>query len=188
MKWLLNERAALSGAAQLVSARQERLAERIQVLERKAEELQASMTDNRRQYAQKMEAISALDATLELIHSGVDPASAGCVNAWQGKYGDRGALKAFLLQSLRDAAPEPLSTTDALKAVIRNFKLTMEFKEERFKLRQTVVAQFHRFRDQGLIVGLHDPLKTSSGLWRWKQPTPLAAFAAQEAAHDHRTR
>lgn len=131
--------------------------------------------------AQKSNAISALDTSMNLIHSGVDPAAAGCVNAWQGKYGQRGALKAFLLQELKQA-PEPLTMTEIVNLVIRHFKLTVVLKEDRRRLRQTLKRKCHEFRDGGLIEGLHDPLKSSSGIWRWKQPMTLAALAAQAAA------
>ncbi|MCK7495806.1 MAG: hypothetical protein MZW92_36175 [Comamonadaceae bacterium] len=41
--------------------------------------------------------IAALDRTIELGFPVANPAAAGVVRAWAGRYGERGALAAFLL-------------------------------------------------------------------------------------------
>ena len=139
------------------------------------------MAKNGRLYAQKVAAIGALNTSIELIHCEANPAAAGSVNAWQGKYGERGALKAFLLLTMKQAAPAPLLMTNILNLVIHHFNLNVVCNEERERLSKTVRKQCYLFRDAGLIEGLHDPLKTSSGLWRWRSPPSLADFAALQS-------
>ena len=46
-----------------------------------------------------------------------------------------------------EQAPEPLTTTEIVNLVIRHFNLTVAIKEDRRKLRQTLVRRFHEFRD-----------------------------------------
>jgi hypothetical protein len=178
IKWLLNERAALAGAAQSLKARELLLVRRVQALQRRTEVLQVEVAESGRLHAQKVASIEALDTSLELIHSGVDPAAAGCVKAWQGKYGERGALKAFLLLKLMQAEPGPLRMTDIANMAIHQFNLTVVRKDERDRLTNTLRKQCSRLQDAGLIEGLHDPSKTSTGIWRWRSPPSLADLAA----------
>lgn len=134
--------------------------------------------------------LASLDATLVMFNEAVRPDAAGIVHAWAGKYGKRGALGAFLLETIRDAAPATVTTTLLTNLAIRHFGLTTEvMPTERAKFRRTVTSRLHEFFVKGLIVPLHDRSSSQTGIWRCKGlPThaEVSALAARESGHEPR--
>lgn len=178
VKWLLNERAALVGEIKPLDIRHSDLSIPLRALQKKQAVLEAKLSKIVDRQAQKAISVAAIDTTIRLIHSAIDPSAGGCVKAWKSKYGNRGALKNYLLQILKEALPGSTITTQVINLVILRFKLTIVSPADRRRLKQTVGRQFHQFRDEGLIEGLHDPVESPTGIWRWRSPPSLADLAA----------
>jgi hypothetical protein len=184
LKWLLNERAALAGAVASVAAAKPALMRRISKVELGLQRLKGLLVDLEAVAADKEATIAALDRTICLVHSDVNPTAAGVVKAWAGRYGRRGALKAFVIKKLQEVAPGALATTELVNLAIPEFGLSVEFSNDREKLRFPVRNILRRLAKDGQVDALHDPAKTTSGSWRWvgdHVPT-LSDLLAQAAA------
>lgn len=189
LKWLLTERAALAGQARLTS-------QRVEVLAQRATDLAALLTEAQRELAlladeEKSLAarIESFDTTIGALHAGVPPDAAGCVKAWAGRYGERGALTAFLRDYLREISPRAVLASELKQHVIARFQLVLITPDERKNLKHSIRTVLGRLRDQ------HGVLETvenwrgrlSQPLWRWKQAPSatdllrLAALAAEAA-------
>lgn len=83
MKWLLVERATLAGDLASLKMRLCHLESKI---------------------AQVQSAVQALDTTILLIESRVRPNAAGVIPRHETGYGARGALRAFIVETLQDTA------------------------------------------------------------------------------------
>lgn len=178
LKWLLNERAALAGAHARAVARQLVLREQCERLEQELSRLQlkiegAVVSANRTQAS-----LDALDATMGLIDTRLEPTAAGVVNAWAGKYGKRGALGAFIEQALRQASPEPLTMTILINLAAKQFELTLPTPRDRRSLRKSVNSALRALLKRDRIEPLHSREFGSHGLWRWRSQVP--SFEALE--------
>lgn len=188
LKWLLAERAALAGELchlqhqvrlavieyELAEAWFHRLTRERQTLEAR----QADVAERR----------NALDAVLGLTHPSVNPAAGGQVRANSGRWGGRGALTAFLCETLQAAAPQALPTAVLLTCALAHSGIEPSNAEERKRLYFVLRKRLKGLRDKH---GLLDSSRSGDGyhddvLWRWKQPTSLdrlrALAEATEAA------
>lgn len=155
---------------------------KIQRIEPTLQRLQADLAALWELMTAKQTAVAALDTTMLLIHRGIEPSAAGVVHAWAGKYGRRGALNAFLLQTIRDAAPASVTTSALLEIARSHFGLVLVSVDSRKKFRDVLKTRLMDFQRLGLIEPLHDKRTRSSGIWRWKQPPTLADLVVQAAA------
>ena len=184
LRWLAEKRARTAG--DLASCR--RAAETIAM---EVEAMQADLLLSQ-QYLQAAIAkkdrltteLAALDQTLVIYDSGIRPNEIETIRSWSGQYGKRGALKDFLIETLKSRAPEFVSSTELSLIVIMRFSLHFEHKEARthwykgaFKnTLKVLAAQGSVERGAGRLV-----LSGTPGTWRWKgaiQPT-LAELAQQ---------
>lgn len=172
IKWLLNERAALAGAYARAVARQLELREKCERLEQELSRLQRQIEGAVASANRTQASLDALDATMGLIDTRLEPTAAGEVNAWAGKYGKRGALGAFIEQALRQASPEPLTMTILLNLVAKQFELTLTTPSDRQSLRKSVTSALRALLKRGCIEPLHSRESGSHGLWRWKSQVP----------------
>jgi hypothetical protein len=128
--------------------------------------------------------LAALDQTLVIYDSGIRPGEIEPIRSWSGQYGKRGALKDFLIETLKSRSPEFVSSTELSLIVIMRFSLHFDNKEAKthwykgaFKNTLKVLAAQGRVeRGTGRLV-----LSGTPGIWRWKsteQPT-LAELAKQ---------
>jgi hypothetical protein len=122
---------------------------------------------------------------MALVDSSVAPNAAGIVRATGQRYGGRGALKAFIVSTLRDAAPATLQTrllawTSAVHFGL-DFASQAEF--EAFA-NNSVRPQIFRLTEQGLVERVRNGQKSENHCnWRWKNQLPtLAELAALVAA------
>lgn len=191
LKWLLNERAALEGQAQLASERQSTLERQVARLSLELQEASSELTQTRDSASAIADRIGALDATIRLMYPGVNPAAAGCVRAWAGRYGERGALTEFVREHLRALSPYASLAADIQRHAVEHFGLVLSTPLERSRFKCSLRTVLRQLRDQhGVLETLENwQGRRSQPLWRWKQSTPAldalrqAALAA-EAADD----
>jgi len=129
IKWLLVERATLVGD--------------ISRMEQRKALLDAELIRAR-------SLVAAVDTTIRLMERDVRVDAAGTVQRHCPSYRRRGALQDFLIATLQDAGDAGISTRDATLLISAHFELDFVSKAEFRKYsRNTVSAQFRRFRNQG---------------------------------------
>lgn len=139
LKWLLNERAAIAGDIAALTVRQKTQVTKRERMALQLERAKSAHDATARHLNSKQATLAALDASLALAYKDVEPSAAGIVHAWAGRYGKRGALTAFLLEKIRDAAPATMTTTLLIDLAIRHFGLITELMPtDRAKFRRTV--------------------------------------------------
>lgn len=111
----------------------------------------------------------------------LDPAGVTAVRAWRGKYGERGALKAAILEELKAAFPADLST-DLLSRVIQlRFELDFASTTARATwLHNSLGKALKKMVTEGLVERLHpaDDRSGDFGRWVWIDPNRAAGSAA----------
>lgn len=180
LKWMLNERAALAGKAEKILRRIGGLTELVAALESPLALARNTLAGALRARHETLSTLQALDATIALAHGNVRPDAAGTVFAWSGKYGKRGALKAFLVQALQEASPCTLTTVYVITAATQHFGLQFETAAEKLAFRDTVRQGLRKLRDvDGTVESLHERrLGSPAALWRWRAIRSLADLAA----------
>lgn len=170
LKWLVNERASVHGA--------------IRTQEVKLVELEAKQATLLRQLArvnrdslaagaatERLRAnLQALDTSIALVHQGVNPSCLGSVQAWAGRYGERGALQAFVRETLKACAPSALTMTVLLDLAAQNFGQVFSVPNERRSFRKSVRSALRALHVRELIEPLHEGTGSEHGQWRWKAP------------------
>ena len=166
IKWLLNERAALAGKAQRLEAELQRIQQELFAVQKK---------------------LAALDTTLELLDKSVATDAVGTVNAWAGKYGARGAVKACVLSHLQAAgnAGINVSTLALQAAAALGVELPTKKDFSAFR-RDTVHAVLKRAKANDLVEIL---LATRGGhtpqVWRWKGSNAMHSLAQLREISGH---
>jgi len=115
---MLNERAAVAGTLAAADEALLRLAGRQRSLESSLAVVRQHMDQLQSTRANASQALAALDVTVGLAFPLVRPDAAGKVSAWAGTYGKRGALRAFVFQQIKAAAPRAVSTSPAARRVL----------------------------------------------------------------------
>jgi hypothetical protein len=182
LKWLLNERAAIAGEIRKTYLHQKALAPRLAALQLKMDGVTALMQQCADVRKSHQATLAALDATIGLAYSQVDPSVGGVVLAWDGKYGKRGALKQFVSQTLRVAAPTPVSTRQLINQAILHFQLSLPLPSSRVSLKKSIKTALYRLVQGRLVEPLHGTSSGTPGIWRWKQPATLADLVVRAAA------
>jgi hypothetical protein len=176
LKWLAEKRARIAG--QLASCLQvvELIESDMATLSQEVANVQALLVEAERRRARLTEELTAIDRTVTLYDEKIVPESIGTINAWQGNYGKRGALKNFLCDTLKGRAPEFIQTSELALMVVMEFSLVFEHKDLRNawysgSFRGTLkllAAQGHIERSHGLV-----NTDNATGSWRWKQEKAL---------------
>ncbi len=182
LKWLLNERAAIAGEIGKTYFHQKALAPRLAALQRKVDAITALMLRCAEARESHQVTLDALDASIGLAYSRVEPSAGGVVYAWAGKYGKRGALTQFILQTLKDASPAAVDTIQLINQVVLHFQLTLPFPSSRRSLRTSVKTALYCLARARLVEPLHGTARGIPGVWRWKQPATLVDLAVRAAA------
>lgn len=186
LKWLLNERAALAGKLAQLRERlpaQRKTAARLSGAATRylgrAASAGARLIEMESQIPQLQARLHALDDTMRLVNERVDPTVAGTVNAWKGKFGERGALINFLRDTVREASPQPVSVAALLFAVEQRFGFPGVPSPGRKSLRDSVRARLRELRDrEDCVVHLPASPTTPQPSWQWKQPPSLKDLQA----------
>jgi hypothetical protein len=153
IKWLLVERATLTGDI-------EQLARRRAALDAEMDKLRSR--------------VQALDTSLRLLDARVNATAAGKVFRHCQQYGERGTLQAFIVQTVRETE-HGLSIRAITGLAAAHFGLEFLSKTEltRYCV-NSIRPRLKELRSQGLVENL--PGTTSEGmLWRWKRTLPTLA-------------
>lgn len=156
IKWLLVERATLVGDI-------EQLARRRAMLDTEMERLQAQ--------------VQALDMSIRLLDARVRAAAAGTVFRHCQQYEERGALKAFIVETVR-GSEHGLSMRAIARLTATHFGIEFisEIELTRY-CRNSIGPQLRLLREEGLVENF--PGTGPDGmLWRWKRAMPTLADLA----------
>lgn len=182
LKWLLTERAALEGS--LLHAQKT-----VGLLQKRIQVLQGTLGRYEESVRACQAGIAALDVSVGLLHPEIGGARPAPVNAWQGKYGARGSLRAFVLEKVREAAPAPVLVLDVTDQLAAQFGVAICAPDLHQRLLNSVRDAPRKLAKQGLVERAPTQRhSTEPGLWRLRQDSPLdqlrALARAQESGHD----
>lgn len=182
IKWLLNELAALRGRAHRQTERARTMQVKAEALEQRALRFREGQAKAMREVQVATAAIASLESVLGQMAQQVNPEAAGVVHPWEGKYGKRGALVAFLRAQLK-AAPAPLAISELVVAVAEHFSIDISAaclrRELHKSLKRRVLTLFH---DEGVLerVVVERPGRPIIR-WKWKGEPTLDMLRAQAA-------
>lgn len=91
------------------------------------------------------------------------------------QYGRRSALKQFLLDTLRDASPAQLTTSELAEKALVRFGLAMSCPEELYDFKVNSVGRGLRWlQSLGLVERLTTKHRVAGalGTWRWREALP----------------
>lgn len=183
LKWMAETRGRLAGALQACEQIHESLSADLQALRQKlaASEAMLASAETRRQGITAD--LAAMDKAVQLFDEGIDPSSIQPINGWEGTYGKRGALREFLMHTLKTSAPAFLLTTELAVRAQTEFCLVFEHNDARYRWhRNSLRGALKILARQGLVergpdegFGHNDP-----GSWRWmpEAPKTLASLRA----------
>ena len=122
--------------------------------------------------AQAEAALSARHACDQLIlklQQGIDPSRIQPINAWQGKYGQRGTLGQAVQAIVESAYPLEVTTLQVATAIQHQFQLEFATPKERAAwLRSSIANRLNYLRRLGLIERLHNPAARLKRHGRWR--------------------
>jgi hypothetical protein len=122
--------------------------------------------------------LAALDRSITLYDSKIDPTKIGPVNGWKGNYGARGALKAAVLSIIEAESPNWVATDTIELLVCAKFGITFEcaiVRQNWYKggfrgaLKALATAE--------LIEREHDPLVKTGHVGHWRLRTECLTLA-----------
>jgi hypothetical protein len=158
IKWLLVERATLVGDI-------EQLTRRRAMLDAEIESLQSQ--------------VRALDASIRLIDARVNAAAAGTVFRHCRQYGGRGALRAFIVRTVRDAE-HGLSMRAIAGLTAAHFGLEFLTETEMTRYcRNSIRPQLQLLRDEGVFESSQEDVPGGVLLWNFKRALPSLADLAR---------
>lgn len=170
LKWLLNERASILGALQSQDERRQRLEAKRQKLEHQLSIVQRDVMRVDVAMGRLQTNLQALDTAIGMAHSSANPECLGAVQAWAGRYGERGALTVFVKEALQACAPDMLTMTVLVDMAASQFGQTFAVPAERRSFRKSVRSALHTLHKKGCIEPLHSGESAEHGQWRWKPP------------------
>lgn len=133
---------------------------------------------------------NSCDQLITSLNSQIQPGQIEPINAWQGRYGKRGTLKAIILQALREAYPSELSTTHIAALLQHLFALEFQTPAQRKAwVRDTINNRLQALVHANLIHRTHDPKANTGrpGTWQWIPPgqafSNLQTLSGQAGIH-----
>lgn len=184
LKWLLNERAALVGTVEKATAYAEALSSRLERAEKRLLHLKNAVGAAQQAVQACESKVAALSRTLSLAYPEVSPSVIGPVNAWQGKYGKRGGLRAFLIRTLQNAYPYPVSMTTLTDSLAGEFGILLNTRELRMRQQLSIRGQLRQLKEEGKVKPQGPVNSGSPGMWLWvaDQMPSLGELAQRSAA------
>ena len=183
LKWLAEKRARIAGELQSCDQSIESMRADIDALQLKLEECKRFEATAQVKRERLVQALSALDQSVVIFDSRLQPSKIEPVNGWQGKYGARGALKKYLLATLSESSPKYLSTEDLAYRAIDYFALTFVHPDDRLRwYRHSLRGALKVLAADGLVERGHDANSHSFGhtLGTWRAaPKPSVPTATE---------
>lgn len=170
LKWLLNERAAITGEVARANETLTGLRLQLQAAQSRLKILAAQIGTLEGSRDIDLNSMAALDLVLANQYPTVEPSALRAVQAWAGKYGKRGALKMFVLDATRAAAPLPVTAPAIAQAAAPALRIPLKTPEERQALRRRVTEILTRARDAGQVelLGGRQASQGGPGQWLWR--------------------
>lgn len=173
MKGLVETRARADAdhqnALQAASLRTEHLSRMVAEHKRLQGALQRSITYAYAQAKTALNAREACDQLIQKVDSTVTPALIEPINAWQGRYGQRGALGKAVQDIVEMAYPAEITTTDVAARIQQQFGLTFATpKERKTWVKTSIQGRLGYLLRLGIIERLHDPKINSGKAGRWR--------------------
>lgn len=127
----------------------------------------------------------ACDLLIRKFDSRLDPEQIAPIRAFKGRYGERGQLRATIVDVLRQTSPAEISTSELCIVLIAELKLDFLTVAERAKWAHNSLGRgLKHLVDSGIVERLHDPSirDCSVGRWRLKERGPGGLEALGAAA------
>ena len=116
------------------------------------------------------EDLSALDKVIQMYDPNVTPSDIAPINGWQGSYGKRGALRVYILDVIKNAAPNWIATDHIRLLVQGHFGIAFATPDQYARWRRgSFRGTVKKLCSDGLIEREHDPDARDglAGRWRW---------------------
>ena len=189
LKWLVNERTTAVGEVSRTSGALEGLLQQLQDAQRRADVLATHVAERNAARDLELTAVADPDLVIALEHPGVALEGVGAVQAWAGKYGKRGALKMFVLDTARAAAFLPVTAPAIAQTAAAALRIPLRTPEERQVLRRRVTEILTRARDTGQVELLGGRQASQGGpgegLWRTEDSFARLVADLRLAGHEH---
>lgn len=131
----------------------------------------ASLIANLKTKIEKVEAErDSCDQLITKLNNSIKAHQIEPINAWQGRYGQRGALSKEILNTLQQAYPKSISTSTIALQVETTFQLTFYTRAERVHwAAKSLASRLSKLARDNIIERLHNPHANTGqpGLWRW---------------------
>lgn len=138
----------------------------------------AALSDSAtRRLAAAKEELAACDRLIVKFDERLDPTLIEPIRAWKGRYGDRGRLKAVIVNYLREQAPGVVSTSEIFLVLQAEFGMQfINGKDKRVWLTNSVRPQLRDLVAEGLVEKPidEDSLNVEVGRWRWRTDCALS--------------
>ncbi len=138
IKWLLTERASVAGELAQLQEHIAQLDSRLSKLSRIQQRLAKSLSFRQERLGRVDALLRALDVAIAMAHPATNPEAAGVVKAWAGRYGSRGALKAYIEGRIKDSGTHGVTTAELIDGVITQFQLIVRLSSERQSITKSV--------------------------------------------------
>jgi hypothetical protein len=169
LKWLAEKRARVAGDLATCMESNELISAHVDVLQRELASAQGVLAASSNRKLKLTAELSALDQTVKIYDDKIQPELIAPINGWRGRYGQRGALREFLIKTLRELGHASVSTTELALLAIVEFALHFDTKHDRKRwYDNSFRRQLKNLRGEGFVESLEDPLSVVRG-WRWKQ-------------------
>lgn len=172
LKWLAEKRARVAGELQSCGQTMALLEEDIPELRKRLTFAETALAAASARKVRLGAELGSMDQVVRMYDEGINPSAIEPINGWQGNYGKRGALREFLVETLRSRAPEYISTSELELLTVTQFSLVFEHPALRKhwydgSFRGTIKV----LANQGIIERSHnaDTYTREIGSWRWKQ-------------------
>lgn len=183
LKWLAEQRARTAGELRSANVACQSLLDDVHEVQQELAAMEKLLLIAQERRDLVTERLTALDKVVTIYDADIDPALIAPINGWQGAYGKRGALRAFLVETLKAKSPAYIATKELEKLTIAVFGLVFEHNDiqqhwYRGSFRNTLkvlAAQGIIERGPGNIAGAYTP-----GKWRWKQEKPKTLAELRE--------
>ena len=123
LKWLAEKRARLAGELQSAEQMSDSLQADVAAIQQELATAERLLAACRLKRDRLQTEVASLDQVVQLYDKDIQPALIAPINAWQGTYGKRGALRQFLVETLKSLSPVFVSTKELEILTISHFSL-----------------------------------------------------------------
>ncbi|WP_265946161.1 hypothetical protein [Dechloromonas sp. A34] len=103
------------------------------------------------------------DHLIASLNNQIQPGQIEPINAWQGRYGKRGAFRQAILKAITLAYPHPISTTEIAQYLQATFNLIFAIPSQRkIWVHNSINTRLRELANSKSIQRIHDPLPISA--------------------------